>query len=304
MENPPPGIQIFKQPSGLDPGAENLNWLVQTDATRALPINHPDRLAQGRRYYERFVEMYGEGSDWVRRYVKAEYGDDPSGAAVFKNTFVANFHIVPDTLVIPGYPLLIGQDFGRNPWSLIGQVDHLGRLLIHQEVPATNVGLEKHVNQSLRPMLWQQKYAGMRVAAVGDPSGIAKGSIGEESCVDAMTRLGIPCFPAPTNDIEPRLRAVEALLVQQRNGGPALMISRAGCPHLCRAMSGGYRFMKMKTGALKVVPDKTDKEGYSHVADDLQYLALVVHGNLVPDITRRIRPRGKRRPPVSAAGWT
>ena len=57
----------------------------------------------------------------------------------------------PETLVIPGYPLIVGQDFGRNPWSLIGQVDHMGRLLIHQEVPATNMGLEKHVEQNLRP---------------------------------------------------------------------------------------------------------------------------------------------------------
>lgn len=304
MENPPAGIQIFKQPSGLDPRAENLNWLVQTDATRALPLNDPRRLKQGRRYYERFVEQFGEDSDWVRRYVKAMYGDDPSGAAVFKNTFRSDFHIVDDTMVIPGYPLLIGQDFGRNPWSLIAQMDHLGRLVCHQEVPGVNVGLEKHVTQNLKPILFSNRFIGYRVAAVGDPSGVAKGTIGEESCVEAMTRFGVPCFPAPTNDIEPRLRAVEALLGRQTNGGPALMISRRGCPHLCRAMSGGYRFTKFKTGALRTVPEKNDKEGYSHVSDDLQYLALCVHGNIVPDITRRIRPRGKKRAAVSPLGWT
>lgn len=304
MENPPQDIQIFKQPSGLSPEAENLNWLLQTDVTKKLPYNDPRRVAQGRRYYERFVEQFGEDSDWVTRYVKAQYGDDPSGAAVFKNTFRADFHIVPDTLVIPGYALLVGQDFGRNPWSLIAQMDHLGRLIIHQEVAGTNVGLEKHVNQSLRPILYSEKYIGTRVAAVGDPSGGAKGSIGEESCIEAMKRFGVPCFPAPTNDIEPRLRAVETLLGRQTNGGPTLMISRRGCPHLCRAMSGGYRFTKLKTGALRTVPDKTDKEGFSHVADCLQYLALVVHGNIVPDITRRLRSVGKRRAPVSPAGWT
>jgi hypothetical protein len=180
----------------------------------------------------------------------------------------------------------------------------MGRLLIHEEVAATNVGLEKHVNQSLRPRLYTPKYMGMRVACVGDPSGVAKGSIGEESCFDALNRLGLPCFPAPTNDIEPRLRAVESLLGRQVMGGPALVISRAGCPHLCRAMSGGYRFTKLKTGALRTVPDKTDKEGYSHVADDLQYLALVVHGGIVPEISRRIRPHTKKRTAVSSQGWT
>lgn len=304
MENPPAAVSIFKQPSGLSPEAENLNWLVQNETTIKLPLDHPVRIAQGRKYYERFVEMYGEDSDWVNRYVKAQYGDDPSGAAVFKNTFRSDFHIVDDTMLVPGYPLLIAQDFGRNPWSLICQMDHLGRLLVHQEVPGMNVGLEKHVEQSLRPVLFSNKYMGFKLCIVGDPSGVAKGNVSEESCFDALSRMGFPAFPAPTNDIEPRLRAVEALLGRQTNGGPTLMISRAGCPFLCRAMSGGYRFTKMKTGALRVVPDKTDKEGFSHVADDLQYAALVVHGGLVPEITRRLRPRTKKRAPVSASGWT
>lgn len=298
------GFAIFKQPSGLSPEAENLNYLVQTEETIKLPVDHPDRLKQGRRYYERFVTQYGEQSDWVRRYVHAEYGDDPSGAAVFKNTFRSDFHIVDDTLLIPGYPILVGQDFGRNPWSLICQMDHMGRLIVHQEVPGTNVGLEKHVEQNLRPVLFSNKYLGFRVCCVGDPSGIAKGNVSEESCFDALSRMGLPCFPAPTNDIEPRLRAVEALLGRQVNGGPALMISRTGAPMLCRAMSGGYRFTKWKSGALKTVPEKQDKEGFSHVADDLQYVALVVHGGIVPEISRRLRPRTKKRTAVSAQGWT
>lgn len=300
----PGEVQIFKQPSGLLPTAENLDWLLQTEESLKLPEGHPARTAQGRKYYERFVELYGEDSDWVRRYVKAEYGDDPSGAAVFKNSFRSNFHVVPDTLLIPGYPLLVGQDFGRNPWSLICQMDHLGRLIVHEEVPGTNVGLEKHVQQSLRPRLFSSKYLGHKVCVVGDPSGVAKGNVSEESCFDALQRMGLPCFPAPTNDIEPRLRAVEALLGRQINGGPAIMISAAGCPFLCRAMGGGYRFTKMKTGALRTIPDKTDKEGFSHVADDLQYVALVVHGGQVPVIAQRLRPRVKRRSLQTAAGWT
>ncbi len=305
MENTPPGSSIFKQPSGLSMEAENLNWLVQNEKTIQLPVDHPDRLAQGRKYYERFVEMYGEDSDWVRRYVKAEYGDDPSGAAVFRASFRSDFHIVDQTLPIPGYPLLIGQDFGRNPWSLICQMDHMGRLLVHEEVAGTNVGLEKHVNQSLRPRLYSDKYLGFKVALVGDPSGAAKGNISEESCFDALASFGLPAFPAPTNDIEPRLRAVETLLGRQTNGGPTLMISRTGCPMLCRAMGGGYRFTKMKSGALRTVPEKNDKEGFSHVVDCLQYVALVVHGGVVPEITRRLQPRRKNTAPkFSHRAWT
>ncbi|MFI4922018.1 MAG: hypothetical protein ACHQAZ_10305, partial [Gammaproteobacteria bacterium] len=70
---------------------------------------------------------------------------------------------------------------------------------------------------------------------------------------------GMPAFPAPTNDIDTRLRAVEAIMGRQINGGPAIMINSAGCPWLVRALSGGYRFKKHKDGGLRTVPEKMDK---------------------------------------------
>jgi len=306
MQGPPPNWQVFIQPSGMAHNAENLNWLLQNSDTLALPFNHPTRLAQGRKYYEQFLTMYGDAHPWVKRYVYAEYGEDPSGEGVFRASFIPKFHVVPDTLVIPGYPLVVGQDFGRNPWSLIGQVDHMGRLLIHAEVPANNIGLEKHVEQNLRPKLYSEKFIASKIILVGDPSGMAKGTIAEETSFEALKRMGLPCFPAPTNDIDHRLRAVEALLGKQVSAGPALVISAAGCPFLIRAMSGGYRFKKHKDGALRTVPEKFDPEGYSHVADCLQYISLVVHGGLVSEFARRLAPRPKfrDRPRVTAAGWT
>jgi hypothetical protein len=305
MTNPIPDWQIFTQPSGLSPLAENLNYLVQNEETIKLPIDHPLRLAQGRRYYERFVEMYGEDSDWVKRYVHAQYGDDPSGMAVYKASFRSDFHVVEDTQPIPGYPLIIGQDFGRNPWSLICQCDHMGRLLVHEEVPGINTGLEKHVQQNLRPRLLSDKYLGYKVAIVGDLSGISKGNLTEESCFDLLKRMGLPAFPAVTNDIEPRLRAVEALLGRQTNGGPALMISAKGCPMLIRGLAGGYRFTKTKAGSLRVVPEKNDPEGFSHGQDTLQYVCLVINGGLVHEIARQLRPRNKIiRPKFTSDAWT
>lgn len=304
MENPPNDVQIFKQPSGISQGAENLNWLVQNEQTIKLPLDHPARIAQGRAYYERFINMYGADSDWVKRYVYAQYGEDPSGESVFKNTFRSDFHIVDDTKLIPGYPLLVGQDFGRNPWSLICQPDHMGRLLVHQEVPAANVGLEKHVNTALRPRLLADKYLGFKIAMVGDPAGVAKDSHSEETSFDLLRRMGFFAQPAPTNDIDPRLRAVEALLAGQTNGGPTLVISRAGCPHLCRALSGGYRFAKTKQGSLKVVPEKNDRDGFSHVVDCLQYVCLVFHGGMMGYIMSQMRGRNRSVKRMGAGGWT
>jgi hypothetical protein len=305
MTEPPNNWQIFIQPSGMAPDAENLNWLLQSDETRALPFNHPDRVAKGRIYYERLLEMYGSASPWTQRYIFAEFGNDPSGEAVFAATFIPRFHVVPETFLAPGHPLIIGQDFGRSPASLLGQVDHTGRLLIHEEILANNIGLEKHIEEHLRPRLYSQKYAGYRSIVVGDPAGVAKSTIAEETSFDALKRLGFTAFPAPTNDIDARLRAVEALLGRQISGGPALCISAKGCPWLVRAMSGGYRFSRAKQGGLRATPEKLDKEGFSHLADALQYLALVVHGNLMPYFLQRAWPRKKpEQVRISAAGWT
>lgn len=311
MENMPMQWQKFIQPSGMSPDAENLNWLTQTDATVKLPINHPVRIAQGRQYYQNLVDTYGAESDWVKRYVYAQYGDDPSGAAVFKNTFKSDFHLVDDTMVVPGYPILLCQDFGRNPWTLICQPDHMGRLLVHKEVPGINIGLEKHIEQNLRPVLFSEQFIGQKFMMVGDPAGVAKGNIAEESCFDALKRLGFPAIPAPTNDIEPRLRAVEAMLGRQANGGPALMISRAGCPFLSRAMSGGYRFANSQKGMMKLVPDKENgaefrgvKVAYSHVVDCLQYGCLIVHGGMMPYVFQALRPPGPAKPAIPSGAWT
>lgn len=302
MTEPNPEWQIFKQPSGLSPAAENLDFLLQTEETMKLALGDPKRRAQGRAYYERFVNMYGIESDWVKRYVKAEFGEDPSGAAVFRGSFTHNFHTVDDTAVIPGYPLIIGQDFGRDPCSLICQVDHLGRLVVHEEVLAADMGLEIHINRNLRPRLLDQKYFGARFAIVGDPAGRQRSSITEESCFDALKRMGLASFPAPTNDIDPRLRAVEAFLLRQVNGGPCLIVNKQRCPVLVRALNGGYRYSKNKDGVRKPKPDKNE---YSHIADALQYVALIAHGGMIDYITSRITDRKRTpRPKFSAAAWT
>lgn len=274
---------VFRQPSGLSAAAENLE---------NLPARYYDRLAEN------------PNRDWVRRYVECEYGEDPSGVAVFRESFRRAFHTVDELEPQPGRTVLIGQDFGRSPCSLLAQADHRGRLLILEEILAEDIGLETHVTRALKPALYNHRYAGLMFAAVGDPSGIAKGPMLEENNFDVMRRLGIPAFPATTNNIDPRLAAVESLLFQQRDGGPALVVDRKRCPMLIRALNGGYRFAKTKSGQTKPLPDK--QHPFSDLADALQYICLVVNSGLADHIAKKIRPKRDRRPPprVGAAGWT
>jgi hypothetical protein len=280
----PPDWQIWVQPGGLEPDAENL-----------------EHLPGGREYYMRLTR--GNNQPWIDRYVHAQFGEDPSGTAVWKS-FKRAFHVVDGLEPVPGQIILIGQDFGRSPCSLIAQPDHKGRLMILEEVVAEDIGLELHITRNLKPRVWAERYLGRMMCAVGDPTGTSKGNIYEETSFEAMQRLGFPAFPAPTNDIEARLRAVESILLQQRDGGPAIIIDGSRCPVLVRAMQGAYMFAKTRAGETKPLPEK--KHPWSDVADALQYICLCFNAGLQTLYTRKIMSSRKTRAPkqVSSQGWT
>ena len=293
IDAPPPEWQVFHQPGGHehpDPitgegGAENLSHLNQTAETILLPEDDPVRIQQGRGYYNRLLSV--GTPDYIRRYVWSQFGRDPSGAAVFAESFKYDYHVSNEPLE-PVYSrmLVVGQDFGRSPWSVICQLDHSGRLLVLEEVPGRgptgeNIGLQQHVQQNLIPVLTQQRYAGRPVAIVGDPSGAARDSLFELNSFDLLKQCGLSAEPAPTNDLDPRLRGVEGFLVRQVGGKPAIVFDGSRCPTLIAAMNGQYKFSvtpDLSGGTFqKTVPEKLHP--WSDVADALQYVCLVT-GNV------------------------
>jgi hypothetical protein len=296
----PPDFQIFIQPSGMAEDAENLEWLTQTPETLKLPFDDPRRKAQGRTYYERFIRSNTES--WCERYVYARYGEDPSGTAVFGSSFKLSWHAVDELEPVHGHPIIIGQDFGRDPCSVLCQVDHKGRLLVLQEVIAEDMGLELQLTRGLKPALMDERYLGKPVAVVGDPAGRQRSTTYEETSFDVIKRHGLMAYPAPTNDIDARLRSVEAYLLQARDAGPAFLIDKQRCPTLVRALAGGYRYAKTKHGQRKPNPDKNE---YSHVTDALQYACLAAHGNMTGMIASRLsRPNVVQAMRPTAAAWT
>ena len=92
----------------------------------------------------------GRGADWVLRYVHAKY-DDPSGTAVFRESFNRAFHMRDDVLPVSGQPILVGQDFGRGPCSVIGQLDHKGAPLRGITRQAALGFLQEHSVRCRRP---------------------------------------------------------------------------------------------------------------------------------------------------------
>ena len=270
---------VFKQPGGMEPEAENR-----------------ENLREG--YYESLMES--NTPDWVDVHVHAKYGKSLSGQAVFRASLRPDFHFTTNKLTpIPSKSLMIGQDFGRTPCALIGQVDNRGRLVIYREVVTSDMGIEQFCVSELRPIMISD-FPGFPTYMIGDPSGKFKGQITEESPFDALKRLGFKVYGAPTNDIDPRLRAVEQLLLRQIDAGPAVLISATGCPQLVQALKFNYRYRRKKEGSLEDLPEK--KHPWSDLADCLQYMALAMTGNYLARMIER--PAVRRSPPPSVAGWT
>lgn len=300
MTEPSPDWHVFTQPGGMTAFAENLQWLLQTPATLALAEDDPVRLAQGRKYYERFIRS--NSPDWCLRYVHAQYGNDPSGTAVFRESFKSAWHVVDELEPVSSYPLIVGLDFGRDPCAVICQADHRGRLLVLEELIAEDIGLELQLTRVIKPTLLSDRYITRPNYIVGDPAGTQRSTLYEETSYDLIQREGLRAYPAPTNDIDRRISAVEALLLGARDAGPALLIDRKRCPKIVQALNGGYRYAKTRDGRRKPTPDKNE---YSHVMDALQYACLAVHGGMVDMVANRMRRRTSTpAPQISPAAWT
>lgn len=270
----------FIQPGARDPGAENR-----------------ENLTAG--YYENLIENNTDA--WVEQYVDNIIAPSLAGEAVFRSSFKRSFHVAAqDLLPVPSTMAVVGMDFGRHPAALITQIDPRGRLLVLDEVVGDNMGVEKFVAEHLRPVFARSEYARIPAGVCGDPAGIARGQIGEESVFQVLKRLGLSSQPAQTNNIEPRLRSVEKWLLQQRDGAGALLISPK-CTTLIQAMQSKYRYAKKKDGELQALPEK--KHPWSDICDALQYACLGQSAGVRGRLIRQSRPPDPPRK-KSSGGWT
>jgi hypothetical protein len=271
-------------------------YWIQPGAREAIAENKMN-LVPG--YYEDLIES--NSPEWVEQYIDNRITPSLSGEAVFRASFRSDFHVAKSELIpIPGTMIVIGMDFGRNPAAVITQTDPRGRLTVLDELTESGMGVEQFIITKLRPLLAQPKYNRLPAGIVGDPSGVARGQIGEESVFAMLKRMGLSSQPAQTNNIEPRLRAVEKWLLQQRDGGAALLISPT-CTTLIRAMQSRYRYARTKSGILQPIPDKGHP--WSDIADALQYAVLGHSGTVLGRLVRIRRDNNQPRK-IGSGGWT
>jgi hypothetical protein len=159
------------------------------------------------------------------------------------------------------------------------------------------MGIEQFAITILRPLIWQN-FPTAKIFMIADPAGRQKSQVGEESPFDCLKRLGFRVYAAPTNDLDPRLRAAEQIMLRQ----DGLLIDGNNCPLLVQALKSYYRYKRSKqTSELADIPEKTHP--WSDLGDCLQYAALGATGNYTAQVIADTTPR-PRRPRPSVASWT
>lgn len=259
----PPDEQVYKDAQGGD-------WVVNPEADNLTFLHHD--------YYPNLIP--GKSEDWLRVYLRSEFGRSLSGNPVYEKSFIPDFHIAKERLIPlrgEGYPVIIGQDFGRTPASVLKQRDPRGRVLTLGEVTADNMGIETFIEQRLRPYLSTERFLGCSFIVAPDPAGFAKQQMNEMTLVDALKQAGFKVVQPPSNDPIKRIAAVERLLNRHIEGKASYLVDPTECPSLVKGFKFGYRYKLKKNGELE---DKPDKNEYSHVHDANQYADSVVDMNI------------------------
>lgn len=264
------GWEVFKQPSGRSPHAENI-----------------ENLPEG--YYD----TQGRSDEYVRVYIDGEYGLSSAGQPVYKY-FRPDYHMAKSAVrpIANGVrPIVVGMDLGLTPAAVIGQQDPRGRALILAEAVSFDMGVQRFVRTVLRPLLYE-RFIGSPVLVVTDPAGVQRAQTDERSAVDIIKAEGLRVVPARTNSVSARINAVDDYLMRQVDGDPAFMVDPR-CTNLKAAMMGGYRYKP--TGDLVI-----EKNRHSHVAEALQYLMLSLNSAAGAGML----PARRDLKPVASIGWT
>lgn len=188
--------------------------------------------------------------------------------------FRRDIHVAEKKLEpIPGVPVQIGLDFGRQPAALIGQ--HLrGDWFIQREFIGRDMSATEFAPQ-LKSYL-AEHYPGFTFLFWGDPAGSYAGQGGDKTPYQIFMANGMRVVPSPDLQNRQSLRqeAVNSVLMRRSSAGrhTALLVSPT-CTTYITGMAGGYNFRRVQVSTERYT-DEPDKNPYSHICEAGEYLFL------------------------------
>lgn len=265
----PDGWEVFHQPSGFKPNAENLlteeeyKKLQEDPDCGITPGLPPD-------YYKKLA--IGKSKDFISVYINGNYGLLKQGKPVFEKSYNDSIHWADyEIKPIPQVTLVVGFDFGLNPSAIITQYTPKGRLFVLDELTSDGIGLEQFLKFYFNPFV-KQKYPDYEILVVGDPAGVQRSQSNETSCFDILRGHKYKVIPAVSNSLVDRLGAVEFFLNSLVEGQPRFLLSNT-CPLLRKAFMAGYHYKRMRVSG-EIYQDTPSKNWASHISDALQYACL------------------------------
>lgn len=250
----------------VNPDAENLPYLR---VHRALDPTG-DKLGPGS-YYARGLQ--NRAKDWIKCYFQGRYQYVREGKAVIEE-FNAQMMVVDDLPIVDGVNPDVGADIGGNtlnPAAVFFQKGPRGIWLVHNEIVASGMGLERFEAEMRRT--WAETYGADRKCGrlYGDPAGRTKDGIFETVAFDHLISKGWPALPAPSNNLNIRIDAIKAPMSRLIDGKPGILIDRR-CTQLIKALSGAWHFRRLqRSGREKHAEQPEKNHPYSDVADGLGY---------------------------------
>lgn len=263
-EKRPETAELFKQPSGLSPQAENLAFLPQ-------------------KYYANL--MAGSDEDFIKVYVRGEYGFVREGKPVYPE-YADSVHC-QECEPVAGLPIKRGWDFGLTPACMFTQVTPNGRFLIFDEMTSEDIGIDAFSDTVLQHC--SERYPMFKFEDYGDPAGKQKAQTDEKTCFQILHGKGVK-ITGDEQDPTLRRESVKKPLNSMRDGKPQLIVS-PNCKMLRKGFQGRYQFKRLKiSGAAERFKDEADKNEYSHPHDALQYVAVSVFAGAVRSQTAKKQP--------------
>jgi len=250
--------ELFIQPGGLEPGAEN---------TVNLP---PD-------YYE--AQSKGQPEFYVERMIKNRPGYSRAGKPVvpeFKN----HIHVAKaDMLPIHGLPLVIGVDPRTFPSAAFLQRNPGGQRRVVDELQGDQNMGPRRFGDLVAQML-HDRYPFVKpdsIKCVVDPSAQYGKDMQDDESKSWLeifsNRTGLKVEAAPTNSIDVRREALKKPLTTLIDGDPALIVS-PHCKLIITGLNSGFRFKKLNVGGADRFAEDVEKNNYADICEALEYACL------------------------------
>ncbi len=286
----PDGWEFFIQPPALlkvtDPETNAVRYEDNVGQDPGIgPAENVENHNIGFQYWR---NMLGLSQEKIDRFVLNRFVSRKAGRPVYPE-WSQDFHCAKQPIEFSrNLPVIVGQDFGRTPCAVIGQVGLDGQIRILREVVSDNMGIEQFVTEKLRPVLVNDfDFYRVKTFCFADPAGADPTQVDDVTCIAKMNQLGLETVPAPVasigtrgyhNSSVTRINNVSSVLNRRIGSAPAFIVDPR-CRVLVDGFNGGYHYRRMRLNE-EDDPQYTDEPDKGHPVSDVhdaaQYLVCGV----------------------------